>query len=51
MAGNKFTTMFKGRIKPELYNLSWIDLYGEEIKFTGSAKQIISQILTMEEIE
>ncbi len=51
MAGNKFNTMFKKRIKPDLYNLTWIDLYGDEIKFSGTAKQIISQILTMEEIE
>jgi len=51
MAVNKFNTMFKKRIKPDLYNLTWIDLYGDEIKFSGTAKQIISQILTMEEIE
>jgi hypothetical protein len=51
MAGNKFNTMFKKRIKPDLYNLTWIDLYGDEIKFSGTAKQIISQVLTMEEIE
>ncbi len=51
MAGNKFNTIFKKRIKPDLYNLTWIDLYGDEIKFSGTAKQIISQVLTMEEIE
>jgi len=51
MANNKFSTMFKKRIKPELYTLSWVDLYGDEIKFLGSPKQVINQVLMMEEIE
>jgi len=51
MSSNKFSTIFKKRIKPELYTLSWIDLYGDEVQFSGSPKQIIQQVLTMEEIE
>tara|TARA_R110000796_G_scaffold64146_3_gene148590 strand:- start:207 stop:362 length:156 start_codon:yes stop_codon:yes gene_type:complete len=51
MSSNKFSTIFKKRIKPELYTLSWIDLYGDEVRFSGSPKQIIQQVLTMEEIE
>tara|TARA_B100000925_G_C21794397_1_gene381815 strand:- start:77 stop:208 length:132 start_codon:yes stop_codon:yes gene_type:complete len=43
--------MLKKRIKPDLYYLTWFDIKGKEVRLAGTPKQIISHILTMEEIE
>jgi len=47
MAGNKFNTQFAIH-KPNFYELRFLNQYNEEVKTTGTAKQILNFILNQQ---